>query len=177
MKRCPRCGQTYTESDINFCLNDGELLSRLVDEQSRGPFSDEPLPTRFAEDSPPTLVMNTPRVTNQANWQSAPPLAQRQNTSPIYQPPQYAVGGYSQSRDQTLPTVAIALGIGALVFVCCYGGIWLGIPAAIVGFIGLRNSDNHPNRYAGRGLAIGGMVLGIVSFLLTIVFIIFAVLA
>lgn len=167
MKRCPRCGQTYTDSDINFCLNDGELLSRL---------SDEP-PTLFKDDAPPTVMMDRSRVTNQTNWQTAAPPA-------IYQSPQQPVSPgfgtlnrFAKSTDQTLPTIAFALGLASLVLVCCYGGIWLGLPAAIVGFLGLRNADSDPERYGGRGLAIGGMVLGIVTFLMSIVFIIFAALA
>lgn len=82
--------------------------------------------------------------------------------------------GFPRSADQTMPTIALGLGIGSLLFVCCYGGIWLGIPAAVVGFIGIRNADKDPARYGGRGLAIGGMVIGIVSLLLSIVFILFA---
>ena len=34
-----------------------------------------------------------------------------------------------------------------------------------VGFIGLRNADSDTSRYGGRGLAIGGMVLGTITFL------------
>jgi hypothetical protein len=49
--------------------------------------------------------------------------------------------------------------------ICCYGGLWLGLPAAIVGYIGMRNADSDPTRYGGRGLAIGGMVAGIITFL------------
>lgn len=167
MKRCPRCGQTYTDSDINFCLNDGELLSRL---------SDEP-PTLFKDDSPPTVVMDRGRVTNQANWQNASPPAVYQSPSPAGNPGLGGLSRFQQSRDQTLPTIAFALGLASLVLICCYGGIWLGLPAAIVGFLGLRNADGDPERYSGRGLAIGGLVLGIVTFLMSIVFVIFAALA
>lgn len=88
-------------------------------------------------------------------------------------------GGMMQnvSRDQTLPIIAIVTGVMSLVMACFCGGIWLGIPAAITGYLGMRNADNYPDKYTGRGLAIGGMVLGIISFLCSIVLIIFNILA
>jgi len=52
---------------------------------------------------------------------------------------------------------------------CCYGGIWLGLPAAVLGFLGVRNAGNDPGKYGGRGMAVGGMVLGIVTFLISII--------
>lgn len=161
MKRCPRCGQTYTDRDINFCLNDGELLSHLVQSPA-------------ADDSPPTLMMDPARITNQTNWGVHSPPAPYQPPSHPYQAGGVGMMGFPRSADQTMPTIALGLGIGSLLFVCCYGGIWLGIPAAVVGFIGIRNADKDPARYGGRGLAIGGMVIGIVSLLLSIVFILFA---
>lgn len=168
MKRCPKCGQIYPESDVNFCLNDGELLSRDVGGGQK-PFADD--------DSPPTLLMDPPRVTNQTNWAAPPPPA-------LYQRPDMRapdVGGAfsarTQSPDQTMAVVSLALGISSIAMVCCYGGIWLGVPAAIVGLLALRNIQSDPERNGGRGLAIGGMVTGIITFILSILFLILAVLA
>ena len=154
MKRCPRCNQTYTDDELNFCLNDGELL------------------TAFGDDAPPTVFMDPPRVTGQASWQSAPPPVPWQGSQNI-QNPQQGTPAFFQSRDQTLPTISLVLGILSVLMVCCYGGIWLGLPAAIVGFLGMRNADSDPTRYGGRGMAIGGMVLGIVSFLGFLVYMVF----
>jgi hypothetical protein len=64
-----------------------------------------------------------------------------------------------------------------MVMMCCYGGFWLGLPAAIVGFLGMRNADSDPSRYSGRGLAIGGMVLGVIAFVANLIFIFFAIIA
>lgn len=173
MRRCPLCGQTYTDPTINFCLNDGELLSRLVDEVPRDPFADEPPPTRFADDSAPTVILETPRITNQTNW----PPANWESQTPVYSGQRYPFAGFNASLDKTMPTVSIILGIASCVFVCCAGGIWLGLPAVVVGFLGLRNADSDPGRYAGRGLAIGGMVLGIITFFASLFFLIFGQLA
>ena len=57
MKRCPKCGQGYTESDINFCLNDGELLIQYTPDEPQTIFADDVPPTRFGDDSPPTVMM------------------------------------------------------------------------------------------------------------------------
>jgi hypothetical protein len=171
MKRCPVCSQTYTDPNINFCLSDGELLSRLTEPS---PFAkDEPPPTRFADDAPPTLMMGSSRVTNQ-NWQTAQPPAPWQPQTP-------AAAGFAsmmphlQPKNHTLPTVSLILGISSLIFVCCFGGIWLGIPAAIVGFLGMRNADREPDKFGGRGMAVGGMVIGVIAFIMSILYFLLAV--
>ena len=163
MKKCVRCGQTYSDDTLNFCLNDGELLVGFRGDEPKSLFPDEP--TRPADDSPPTLVIDRARVTNQTSWQqptAPPPAAWRAPGQPA---PAYFPGGYAVSRDQTLPTISLILGIAACFLVCCTGGIWLGLPAAVLGYLGMKNADSDPNKYAGRGMAIAGMVLGIVTFL------------
>ena len=166
MKHCPRCQKTYEDPALNFCLDDGELLMVLA-------------PGRYADDSPPTVILDQARVTNPATWpqpQQSQPPAQWQQPSPAYQNPQVGQT-YVAAKDQTLPTIALILGICSLLLICCYGGIWLGLPAAIVGFLGMRNADGDSGRYGGRGLAIGGMVLGTVSFLISLVIAVAAILA
>ena len=159
MKQCPKCNQTYSDDQLNFCLNDGELLMQFAAE-----------PSRFADDAPPTILLDQSRVTNPTNWQTsaAQPPAQWQPQNIQQNRPFTA--GLTPSQDKTLPTIAMILGILSVALVCCYGGIWLGLPAAILGFIGMRNTDSDPNRYGGRGMAIAGLVLGVVSLLSSLVF-------
>ena len=165
MKQCPRCGQTYSDASLNFCLDDGELLTA---------FNREPPPTRYVDDAPPTVVLNQARVTNPANWPATPP-AQWQPQNLQNRP--FASPSFVRSRDQTLPTLALILGILSLPMICCAGGLWLGLPAAVMGFIGMRNADSDSSRYGGRGMAVGGMVLGVVSFLATLGYRFFAIIA
>lgn len=70
MKICPRCNKTYTDEELNFCLDDGSVL-----EQAGGPM-------------PETVLLNQPRATapvqqmpsqqympvqaSQAGWNTAP---------------------------------------------------------------------------------------------------------
>ena len=167
MKNCLKCGESYSDMSLNFCLNDGELL---VQETYRPP------PTQFADDSPPTLVINQPRLTtpidfshsSQIPWQSTVPQAVDGRLN---------LGGYAGSRDhtpdQTLPIISLVLGVISCFLVCCAGGILFGLPAAFVGFLAMRNAERDPTRYSGRGLAIAGMVLGIVTFFASLFFLIF----
>jgi hypothetical protein len=162
MKRCLKCGQAYVDETLNYCLNDGELLIRQT--------GYEPPPTQFADDSPPTLVLNQPRVTNPIDWGPSS-LAQSQGIPPA-QNPQYGMAGSTTPKDQTLATISLGLGIVSIISVCCFGGILLGLPAAIVGFIAMKNVDTNPAKYTGRGMAITGMVIGIVTFLASMLFLI-----
>ena len=164
MKVCPKCNQKYSDENLNFCLNDGEYLS-----------NDD------GDDAPPTMVMDAPRITNQTNWNQyqpprSEPLSPRQNQPNIQNQP-FGVPAFNQSLDQTLPTVSLVLGILGFLLICCYGGFPLGLAAIITGYLGMKNADNNPTQYGGRGLAIGGLVLGIVSLLSSFVFIIIAILA
>jgi hypothetical protein len=172
MKKCVRCGQTYSDDTLNFCLNDGELLVNFQGDEPKSLFPDEPPPTQFSDDSPPTLMLDRARITNQTSWQqpSAPPPAPWQG--PGRPAPSYVPGAFTHTRDQTLPTISLVLGIIACFMVCCAGGIWLGLPAAVLGYLGMKNADSDPNRYGGRGLAVAGMVLGIVTFVASMFFII-----
>lgn len=167
MKQCPRCNQTYTDANLNFCLNDGELLTPMYDTSQRS----------YADDSPPTVMMNDARITNPVNWQqpSASPAVWQGHGGFQNQP--FQAVSYSQSKNQTIPTVSLILGILSIVLICCYGGIWLGLPAAILGFIGLKNADSDVTRYGGRGIAVAGLVLGLLSFVSALIFLTVAIVA
>jgi hypothetical protein len=165
MKVCPKCNQTYTDDGLNFCLADGELL---MDPSTESPTQ------IFNDPSPPTIFMDSPRRTNpnHSAWEAAPPpqpMAQWQNQQ-MNQP--YRAPDFAASRDQTLPVIALIAGVLSLVLVCCYGGIWLGVPAAILGYMGMTKADSDPDRFTGRGMAIAGLALGSISFLLSMIFVI-----
>lgn len=145
MKQCLKCNQTYSDDSLNFCLNDGEMLIQTAGGQR--PF----------DDSPPTVMMNDPRATNPASWQTpaAPPAP--------WQPQQVMQYPMAGSPNQTLAVVSLCLGIASLtVGWCCYVGVLLSPAALITGFIALGQIKKDPGRNAGRGIAIGGIVTGLV---------------
>jgi len=164
MKRCLRCGQTYSDDTLNFCLNDGDMLIQQT--------GYEPPPVQYADDTPPTLVMNQPRVTNPIDWAQSS-LAHPQSGAPAVANQQYGMAGYGVAPNQTLPTISLVMGIISIFLVCCAGGVLFGLPGAIVGFIAMKNAESNPGKYGGRGMAIAGMVIGIVTFFASIFFLIF----
>ena len=165
MKICPVCSQTYTDESLNFCLNDGATLNNAND------------------DPPPTIFMDPPRTTNpnytDFNTDFSQPNTEfnsnfGQPNQEIYQTP-YSPPAVNNSQDQTLPIISLVLGVLGFVLVCCHGGLPLGIAALITGYLGMRNADQNPQKYGGKGMAIGGMILGGVGLLSGVVFIILAI--
>ena len=158
MKICPICKQTYTDENLNFCLADGGTLTALKD------------------DSPPTMVMNQPRQTNPNFSNYQPPTYENQQMAQnqpfgMQEQNQFA---QIQGQDQTLPIVSLVLGIfGILLTFCCYMGIPFGLAAMITGYIGMNNAKNNPMRYGGKGIAIGGLITGGISLLITLGMILF----
>lgn len=154
MKRCPQCNRIYPENDLNFCLDDGELLA----------YHDGEEPTRsLRDDSPPTIMMDSPRVTNPVGWPQNQSV-QSWQASPAYQP-QTAQYPMVLSPSQTLAIVSLGLGVGSITIGwCCYIGMFLSPAAMITGFIALVQIKNDPNAYAGKGLAIGGIAAAVLYF-------------
>lgn len=170
MKVCPKCNQSYDDPNLNFCLSDGELLMELD-----------------TNDAPPTIMMDSSRVTNEGNWGGtdqnpnfAPPPQMNQPNQEIFQQPFNSPQSYGQTqgKDQTLPVVSIISGaLSVVLSLCCYMGVFIGPIALITGFIGMNNVRKNPEQYDGKNLAVAGMIAGGVGFgisFLMIVFIIFA---
>lgn len=143
------------------------------------PSSYEPVTPSFAEPepTPPEPAFNPfnqppSAPIAQAEW-TPPPVAQDQgwqtpqvgNNPPPFSPP--AAGG---GVNQTLPIISLVLGIASL---CCYISPLTGIAAIITGFIGMKNANNDPRNFGGKGLAIAGMITGGVFALLSIIYWIF----
>lgn len=104
MKRCPTCGNTYTNDGLLFCLEDGARLSSLSNPQSSFdpeatlhiPLEESPLqPTEAARPqgaqtvrqpaTPHTAAPRSPHPTNERQAQAAPaaPATPQKSTSPI----------------------------------------------------------------------------------------------
>ena len=105
MKICPRCQQTYTDDNLNFCLEDGSVLT-----QAQGQ----------AAAPPPTVVINEPRIT-----QPQPSMASQPGSQPGGQPgwnmapQQYSMQPPKKSSKMWIWVVLI-LGVLAVV---CGGGL------------------------------------------------------
>jgi hypothetical protein len=167
MKRCPTCNRTYEDDALSFCLSDG---SSLIKDEPYAPAPVEPPPAVFTPPAP-------------GDWRSSGPVSP---PAPAWQsPPQApALSGYQQPLPATSyssyapVTKQNGLAIGSLVcgiasFLCC--SIVTGIPAIVLGIIALNKEKSDPARYGGKGMAIGGIVLGAVSILIFVVYLILAV--
>lgn len=160
MKICPVCNQTYTDDNLNFCLNDGGTLNAWHD------------------DAPPTVMFKQARTTQQnwetnqpsSPWGSQPPQPNWGN-QPLQQNQTFHPAMLHQ-QNQTLPTAALILGVCSIVLSCCYLGIPLGAGALVLGLLGLKNSNENPTLYGGRGLAIGGIVTGVIGILISVILLI-----
>lgn len=86
-----------------------------------------------------------------------------------FTPPPSGFGG----QDQTLGIVSLVCGIIAML--CCYVGFLLGPAALITGFMTLKNVQKDPQRYGGKGLAIGGMITGGIGTLISVLYFIYLI--
>lgn len=176
MKKCPKCGQTYEDKDLNFCYNDGELLSYLADDAPTRAYSDRPA---YADDPPPTEFMGSARVTQETGWNppQAPPVVWQGNqadqiNTPFSQYPTHV------APNQTLAIVSLGLGIGSVtVGWCCSSGFVLAPAALVTGFIALHQIKKDPQRYDGKGFALGGIISAAIFLLIYLAIIIIYLIA
>ena len=149
MKQCPRCLVTYDDDQLNFCLNDGELLTAFGR-----------TPTHSDDEATRTLILDQSRVTNPVGWPASPPNAPlEQWQEPKSPAPQFGQYSMPFTPSRTLAQVSLGLGVSSLVIGwCCSSGMLLGPAALVTGFVALSQIKKDPANYDGRGFAIGGIV-------------------
>lgn len=136
-------------------------------------------PPPFAEPPSPQQAYNPfensaaqPQAMAQADW--TPPAAPQSNwqeqeigpNTPFQPPP---AGAEAQSK--TLAVVALVLGILGLTL-CC-GTILPSLVAIVLGFMARGKAAKDPQNYGGAGLALGGIITGILGFLISVAYFIF----
>ena len=144
---------------------------------SMSPFDNEPKPPikDFAEPKPFEPSSASPfgqpdpfnQPLQQSEWTPPPaPDASWQNqelgANTPFQPP---VAG--QGLNQTLAIISLVLGI---LSICCYVSPLTGLGALITGYLGMKNVNTDPNQYGGKTLAIVGMVLGGLFFVIGVLY-------
>ena len=96
MKVCPTCRKTYTDEGLNFCLEDGSVL------------------TIAQTEAPPTMVMQSPAPTN-----PNPVYPSQQHSQQTWQQPSYSIQPKKKSKAWLWVTGLLALGV----LLCGGGGI------------------------------------------------------
>ena len=148
----------------------------VVESAPKPPSFEQPAPAEPEYDEPATMIQPnvdvpfvppapvaewTPPPVPDASWQN-----QEIGSNTPFQPPPAGVAG----QNKTLPIISLVLGIVSL---CCYVSPLTGIAAVVTGFLGMKNANNMPDAYSGKGLAIAGMITGGVFFVIGLVYWIF----
>lgn len=149
-----------------------DVASDMAEPQSAGipsPF-DAPPASPFAE-AEPTVIQPAAAA---PEWNPPPaPVAQWQDqgvgANTPFQPPAIAIEG----ANKTLPIVSLVLGIISL---CCYISPLTGLAALVTGYMGMNNVKKDPNTYGGKTLALVGMILGGIFFLVGVAYYIYIIL-
>jgi hypothetical protein len=86
-------------------------------------------------------------------------------------PPPPGEGGYGYVAPRTNSKAIWALVLGILSLVCCsfFAGVFAGIPAIILGNMARTEIDASGGIQSGRGMAVAGVVLGIIALALSVV--------
>lgn len=129
----------------------------------------EPIYNQPFEPSQPLQATEwTPPPAPESSWQN-----QSVGANTPFQPPPAGA-----EQNNTLSIVSLVLGI--LSIPCC-GFVVFGIGAAVTGFLAKKKVDENPALYGGRGMALAGMIIGIITtvigLILTILQIFFGVLS
>ncbi len=91
---------------------------------------------------------------------------------PGYIPYTYGQPYASAPRQNGLGIASMVLGIVAVI--PCFSVLLIpGVLAIVFGAISLSQSKKNPEKYTGRGMAIAGLVLGLVSLAILLLFVVF----
>lgn len=128
-------------------------------------------PSTPAFDAVPS-AFDTPTAAPVAEWTPPPApdagwASQEIGSNTPFQPPPAGVAG---GENKTLAIVSLVLGIVSL---CCYVSPLTGLAALITGFLAIKNINNDPVQFGGKGLAIAGMVTGGLFFLIGLIYWVF----
>lgn len=137
---CTKCSAPVPEG-ARFCQKCGEAVSG-------------PPGTPGAVQPPPSGPGTVP-----------PPPGVPPPPAPPYVPPQPgAYPGVPVARNNPLCVASLAIGVASIVFLC---GPFFGVPLAVAGIIcgvmGMRQVDESPREFTGRGLGQAGFILSIVG--------------
>jgi hypothetical protein len=165
MKRCPTCNQTFSETWLSFCTQDG---TTLIDDSVS---TSEPPPTIMSQ-APPLA----PNPNPQSNWNTpSGGLGSGQFPEPkpvpsAWQPPPPPV--YISGQTQGLAVASMVMGIFTITIGWCYLGIVTGPIAIGLGIYTLLQIKKYPDKFGGKPMAITGIVLSSIYVLIVAFFIV-----
>jgi hypothetical protein len=165
MKRCPTCNQTFSETWLSFCTQDGTTL--IDDSVSNSAARSEP-PATIMSSAPPPPVSNP--LPPPANWGTpSGGLGSGQFPAPqpmqgSWQPP--PPPAYAAGQQQGLAVASMICGIFTVTIGwCCYLGVISGPVAVGLGIYSLVQIKNNPDKFTGKPFALVGIITSAVYFL------------
>lgn len=154
MRRCPTCNREFTDEWLTFCTQDGTSLVDVEASQSEPPptLVSAPMPPSVSPNEQPTLDMPG-RYTPPAEYIPPAPL------EPAWRPP--PPPPFPRGKQQSLAATSFVLGLFSVTLGwCCSFGVLTAPIALVLGIVSLVQIKNDPNKFGGKGLAIGGIVTG-----------------
>lgn len=83
--------------------------------------------------------------------------------------PVYTATTSAPKRDQTFPRISIGLAILGFLLICCYLGLPLGLGAVVTGYLGMKNANDDPDTFAGKNLALAGLIVGALDIAISLI--------
>lgn len=153
---------------------EGQQRQPFSEQPKQQPFSEQPTVNRPFAEPPPQGWQSNPQTPFQPLF-SQPPSVQNygQSSQPDWSPPPPPVqnwGGspnaanlaYAQAPQQTMALVSLIAGVFSVTLgFCCSMGVLTSPVAIVTGIIALVQIKNNPNLNTGKGMAIGGIALGV----------------
>lgn len=107
MKICPKCQKTYTDANLNFCLDDGTVLNAVAEQaMPETILLNQARPTDPQQQQFPTTPQQLPQQQQQAGWNTAQP--------------QYSM----QPKKSSKTWLWVLLVLGGLILLCGGGAIF-----------------------------------------------------
>ena len=87
-------------------------------------------------------------------------------SAPHGTPAVFPGASYPASKNNGFATASLVLGIASICFCCCCYGLPFNVLGLVFSIIALSQIKNDPEHYGGKGMAIAGLVLCILSLVL-----------
>ena len=173
------CFLSRTALDENPRINQSQFMYRIIgsDGKEYGPISADQLRQWIAEGRANAATRVLPE--GSPEWKLLGSFAEFSMllaTSTIQATPSvFPTGPLPAQKSNAFATTGLVLGIISITigFCCCYG-LPFNVTGLVFSIIALRQIKTDPERYGGKGMAIAGLVLCLLSLLIMILFIMIA---
>ncbi len=176
MKYCPLCKRRFDEPWLSFCSDDGTpLIQELTPpaDPNWNPKIREPKVETRDDQATQWLPREPPLPGGWIAPDERPPMSPGPWTPPS--PPVAPYLPRTQKPTQNLALASMITGIAGLVMAGCFGPI-PGVVALVLGLVALSQIKKSPEKYSGKPFATAGVIIGGVTILFYVLFILWVIL-